>query len=63
VVIAVGVDEVRLARDFRECTVAARIDNGYGLETREQGRAVSVCRGPRAPWTELWPGYRLVGPY
>ncbi|SFR02292.1 Dolichyl-phosphate-mannose-protein mannosyltransferase [Lentzea waywayandensis] len=63
VVIAVGVDDDRLARDFRECTAVARIDNGYGLETREQGRTVSVCRGPRAPWAELWPGYRLVGPY
>ncbi|MCX2947094.1 glycosyltransferase family 39 protein [Lentzea sp. NEAU-D7] len=63
VVIAVGVDEDLLARDFRECSVAARIDNGHGLATMEQGRAISVCREPRAPWAELWPGYRLIGPY
>ncbi|MDX8035392.1 glycosyltransferase family 39 protein [Lentzea sp. BCCO 10_0856] len=63
VVITVAVDEDRLARDFRECTAVARIDNGHGLDTREQGRAVSVCRGPRAPWAELWPRYRVVGPY
>jgi 4-amino-4-deoxy-L-arabinose transferase-like glycosyltransferase len=63
VVITVAVDENRLARDFRECSAVARIDNGYGLETREQGQAISVCRGPRAPWAELWPGYRLVGAY
>ncbi|NKE60130.1 glycosyltransferase family 39 protein [Lentzea sp. PSKA42] len=63
VVIVVGMDENRLAQDFRECSVVARIDNGYGLETPEQGKAVSVCRGPRAPWAELWPRYRLIGPY
>ncbi|KOV83347.1 hypothetical protein ADL03_21185 [Nocardia sp. NRRL S-836] len=63
VVVAVGVDEERLARDFRSCSVVARVGNGHGLETVEQGRAVSVCRGPRAPWAELWPGYRFVGPY
>jgi 4-amino-4-deoxy-L-arabinose transferase-like glycosyltransferase len=63
VVIAVALDEDRLARDFRECSAVARIDNGYGLDTGEQGRTISVCRGPRAPWTELWPKYRLVGPY
>ncbi|RAS67099.1 dolichyl-phosphate-mannose-protein mannosyltransferase [Lentzea atacamensis] len=63
VVITVAVDDERLTRDFRECSVVARIDNGYGLETREQGRSVAVCRGLRAPWTELWPKYRIVGPY
>lgn len=63
VVITVAVDEVRLARDFRECSAVARIDNGYGLDTREQGRPISVCRGLRAPWSELWPKYRLVGAY
>ncbi|USX54827.1 glycosyltransferase family 39 protein [Lentzea sp. HUAS12] len=63
VVIAVGVAEDRLAQDFRECTVFARIDNGLDLATTEQGRAISVCRGPKAPWAELWPGYRLIGPY
>lgn len=63
VVIAVGVDEDRLKQDFRECDVVARIDNGFGLETTEQGRAISVCRGPKAPWAELWPGYRMVGAY
>ncbi|MCP2242213.1 ArnT family glycosyltransferase [Lentzea aerocolonigenes] len=63
VVIAVALPEDRLARDFRECAALARIDNGYGLETREHGRAISVCRGPRAPWAELWPRYRLVGAY
>ncbi|MFD4638097.1 ArnT family glycosyltransferase [Lentzea sp. NPDC058436] len=63
VVIAVGVAEDRLAQDFRECSVFARIDNGYGLATTEQGRAISVCRGQKAPWNDLWPGYRLIGPY
>lgn len=63
VVITVAIDAKRLAQDFQQCSAVARIDNGYGLDTREQGQSVSVCRGPRAPWAELWPHYRLVGPY
>ncbi|WP_439657391.1 ArnT family glycosyltransferase [Lentzea sp. HUAS TT2] len=63
VVIAVGMDENRLKQDFGACEVVARIDNGYGLQTTEQGRAISVCREPQASWAELWPGYRLIGAY
>ncbi|GAA2525342.1 glycosyltransferase family 39 protein [Winogradskya humida] len=63
VVIALGVDEDRLRTDFASCSLAATIDNGYGIENPEQGGHVTVCRGPRAKWSELWPDYRHLGAY
>ncbi len=63
VVIAVGLDSEQLRTIFASCTVAARIDNGLELESKEQGRSISVCRDPRAPWTELWPSLRHLGGY
>jgi hypothetical protein len=58
-VIAVGFDD--LSADFSSCTVKARLDNGDGVQNEEQGRAVMVCRGLRAPWTALWPGMQHYG--
>ncbi|WP_227878508.1 ArnT family glycosyltransferase [Arthrobacter dokdonensis] len=52
--VTVGFDE--LSNLFTSCTVKARLDNGIGVQNEEQGRAVMVCRGLRAPWTSLWPG-------
>jgi hypothetical protein len=45
---------------FEGCRVVAHIDNGLGLENSEQGKAVSVCSGLRAPWTTLWPSLRTI---
>jgi hypothetical protein len=45
---------------FTGCHDVARIDNGLGIENGEQGAAVSVCTGLRAPWTTLWPGLRTI---
>jgi hypothetical protein len=45
---------------FVGCRVVAHIDNGLGLMNSEQGKAVSVCTGLRAPWTTLWPSLRTV---
>lgn len=63
VVVAVGVPVDRLAADFADCSLEARIDNGLEVDNPEQGRAISVCRGPRAAWTELWPRYRHLSAY
>src|SRR5262249_39220701 len=41
---------------FVGCHDVARIDNGLGIANGEQGEAISVCTGLRAPWTTLWPG-------
>jgi hypothetical protein len=45
---------------FVGCHVVAHIDNGLGVPNGEQGTAVSVCTGLRAPWTTLWPELRTI---
>jgi Dolichyl-phosphate-mannose-protein mannosyltransferase len=45
---------------FVGCRDVAHIDNGLGIQNGEQGTAVSVCSGLRAPWTMLWPGLRTI---
>jgi 4-amino-4-deoxy-L-arabinose transferase-like glycosyltransferase len=45
---------------FVGCRDVAVIDNGLGIENGEQGKAVSVCPGLRAPWTALWPALRTI---
>ncbi|WP_396453758.1 glycosyltransferase family 39 protein [Actinomadura sp.] len=57
--IVVGPDTVAegagLHRFWSDVRPVARIDNGVGLDNQEQGKPVWVCRGQRAPWTQLWP--------
>jgi hypothetical protein len=43
---------------FASCTVAARLDNGVGVDNEEQGQPVAVCRGPVAAWPALWPQFQ-----
>ena len=45
---------------FVGCRVVAHIDNGLGIENSEEGAAVSVCTGLRAPWTTMWPSLRTI---
>ena len=45
---------------FVGCHVVAHIDNGLGINNGEQGTAVSVCTGLRAPWSTLWPSLRTI---
>jgi 4-amino-4-deoxy-L-arabinose transferase-like glycosyltransferase len=47
--------------DFRDCRLAARIDNSENVDNDEQGEPVELCAGPRAPWSELWPELRHLG--
>lgn len=63
VVIALGIDESRLRADFATCRPAGTLGNDYGIENPEYGRRITVCQGPRAPWTQLWPAYRHLGAY
>ncbi len=60
-VIVVGLRASTVAASLRDCALAARIDNRVGVENEEQGTRVMVCRGPRAPWSELWPSLRRLG--
>ena len=48
------------AQFFSGCQVVTTIDNGLGVETSEQGEAVTVCTGIRAPWTVMWPSLRTI---
>ena len=48
------------SRLFTGCKDVAHIDNGLGIPNGEQGTAVTVCTGLRAPWTTLWPELRTV---
>ena len=45
---------------FVGCRDVAHIDNGLGIPNGEQGTAVTVCTGLRAPWTTLWPSLRTI---
>jgi len=45
---------------FTGCRDVARIDNGLGVDNAEQGKAVSVCTGLRAPWATMWPALRTI---
>ena len=46
---------------LRACRVAARIDNGVGVDNDEQGARVLVCRGPARSWRQEWPALRHLG--
>ncbi len=45
---------------FVGCHDVAHVDNGLGVQNAEQGAAVTVCTGIRAPWTEMWPQLRTI---
>jgi Dolichyl-phosphate-mannose-protein mannosyltransferase len=45
---------------FVGCRDVARVDNGLGIENGEQGKAVSVCTGLRAPWSAIWSSLRTI---
>jgi hypothetical protein len=60
-VIAVGLDEERLAGWFDEVQTVDRFDNGLDLDNEEQGVPITVATGRRVPWSEIWPELRRVG--
>jgi hypothetical protein len=60
-VIVVGIPEARVRQWFGQVELAARIDNGVGLDNDEQGAPVWLARDRLAPWAELWPRLRRLG--
>ncbi|MEU4220328.1 glycosyltransferase family 39 protein [Actinoplanes sp. NPDC026623] len=50
-----------LASYCGSATIAARVDNGYGVDNEEQGTPVWLCRDVRGAWSGLWPGLRRFG--
>jgi 4-amino-4-deoxy-L-arabinose transferase-like glycosyltransferase len=61
--VVIGVEDSVLGQAFTTCTVAARVDNGYGVVNPEQGKPIEVCTGPRANWSQLWPLFANITPY
>ncbi len=55
--VVVGFDRGRLPSVFRDCRLAGRIDNGYGLDNEEQHGPIFVC-GVTEPWSAAWPELR-----
>ena len=45
---------------FSGCHDVAHIDDGVAVQNGEQGVAVTVCTGLRAPWTVMWPALRTI---
>jgi hypothetical protein len=60
-VVAIGLPEERLRRWFGAVQLAARIDNGVGLDNDEQGVPVWTATDRRVPWSEIWPQLRRLG--
>jgi hypothetical protein len=59
--IVVGLDETQLRRWFGAVELAARVDNGLGLDNDEQGEPVWLVRERRVPWSQLWPQMHHIG--
>ena len=59
--IVVGFPEERVRQWFGRVELAARIDNGLGLDNDEQGAPVWLVRDRLARWAELWPQLRRLG--
>jgi hypothetical protein len=59
--IVVGYPEQRVREWFGQVELAARIDNGVGLDNDEQGAPVWIARDRRAPWDVLWPQLVRLG--
>ena len=60
-VIVVGIPEAQVRQWFGRVELAARIDNGLGVDNDEQGVPVWLARDRLAPWAELWPQLRVLG--
>lgn len=60
VVLVVGYEQGRafLQERFRSVSLAARLDNGLGVDNEEQGQPVWVCRGLLGTWASTWLGWR-----
>jgi 4-amino-4-deoxy-L-arabinose transferase-like glycosyltransferase len=59
--VVVGYEPAQLTRWFGSVRLAARVDDGVGLDNDEQGAPVVVATARRAPWAELWPSVRHLG--
>jgi hypothetical protein len=59
--IVVGLPERQVREWFGDVELAARIDNGVGLDNDEQNAPVWIARDRRASWDVLWPQLVRLG--
>ncbi|MFE3198104.1 ArnT family glycosyltransferase [Embleya sp. NPDC059237] len=45
-------------RDFVDCRLVTRVDNGKGVDNEEQHAVVELCAGTTKPWSRIWPDLR-----
>lgn len=60
-VVIVGGQFADVRDDFATCEVRGRLHNRDDVDNEEVGEPVAVCRGPRAPWSRLWPRFQHYG--
>jgi Dolichyl-phosphate-mannose-protein mannosyltransferase len=59
-VVVIGYEPAYRDEFFTACRLAARVDNGYGLDNEEQGHPIWVCEQLRQPWRQMWPRLRHI---
>ena len=57
-VVVVGFTDDELRDTCGDLRLAARIDNGLGVDNDEQGTPIWICRDLVAPWADLWQDLR-----
>ena len=57
-VVVVGLGAPAIVRSFTGCRLVLRVDNSAGVNNDERGAPVSLCRGTRRPWSQIWGGLR-----
>lgn len=62
-VVVGAISKAKLAADFQHCTVATHLNDQVGIYNPEYGVKVDICRGLRAPWRTLWPGFHHLSAY
>lgn len=59
-VVAVRIEERRLAPYFDHCQQVAEVDNGLDIENEVQGAPILICRGLRGTWEHVWDELRFL---
>lgn len=53
-VVAVGFRRAELAPFFADIQLARHVTNAAGIDNKESGVEIVICRGQRVPWAEIW---------
>jgi 4-amino-4-deoxy-L-arabinose transferase-like glycosyltransferase len=53
-VVAIRFGPERLRSHFVDCERVATIDNGHDVDNEIQDQPITVCRGLRQPWPDIW---------